>query len=404
MNQSAVPFSYANCMGLDYPQLGPGPLDIGRYFSREYFETERERVFAKCWLWSGFRVEDFSQAGSYRVVEVDVWNASIILVRGRDDIIRGFYNVCSHRLNRVAYNKEGCAPHGFVCRFHGWTFDAQGNLASIPMEDMFCIDKAENGLASIAVEAWEGFVFLNKDAMPDRSLLNYLGEIAHGYESYFDGYAKVATLTTEVQANWKLCMDAFVETYHFAFVHSASTPNGLISPKNPYGLLDAAVLYDSHRIVSSRATVGPEYKPSPSEMLLARYGTASESAKPQTPSVNPKKFADWVSDVIVLFPSTIIQPFGNLGGWFIAQAFWPIAHDKTHYEMTLYMPPAKTAGEWLLHERNTSFLRDVIREDWNNMEMIQSNVDSGAKLKVNLGDQEIAVRHAYHVLDRVIGS
>lgn len=401
MNEPAV--DYATVMGRDYPEFGPGPLDISSYYTAENFEREREKVFNTSWLWAGCRAEELADTGSYKVIDVASWNTSIILVRGADAHIRGFHNVCSHRLNRVAYNSAGRSPHGFVCKFHGWAYDCHGRLAAVPLEDMFCdLEKAEHGLTPVSVGVWEGFVFINRDSNPARSLLDHLGEMAHGYEGYFDGYAKVAQMTNVVQANWKICRDAFIETYHFAFVHAASTPNGLMSPKNPYGLMDAAVLYDTHGVASAQATIGPDYQPTSSELLVARYGKDFSGARRQTAAINPRRFSDWVSDVLVIFPTAIFQPFGNLGGWYITQAYWPIAHDKTRWEMTLYMPPATNAGEWLAHERNASYLRDVVREDWHNMEMIQSNLASGAKHTIQLGDQEVILRHAYTVLDRLM--
>jgi len=108
--------------------------------------------------------------------------ASIILLRGKDGVVRGFHNVCSHRGNTVV-TETGNETFGsskaaiLSCRFHGWVYDANGSLIQVPEEERFysCFKKAENGLTSVRTEVWEGFVFVNLDAEGSQSLIDYLG-------------------------------------------------------------------------------------------------------------------------------------------------------------------------------------------------------------------------------------
>ncbi|PWG73991.1 (2Fe-2S)-binding protein, partial [Enterococcus hirae] len=83
------------------------------------------------WLNVG-RIEDIPDPGDYRVVDLDILQASLILVRGQDGVVRGFHNACTHRGNKVA---EGSGnTKGFACGFHGWTFNTEGDLAFVPDE------------------------------------------------------------------------------------------------------------------------------------------------------------------------------------------------------------------------------------------------------------------------------
>ena len=95
-----------------YPELGTGPISFRDSTSPEFYEREREAVFKRAWL-NLCRVEDLPDAGSYLTKEVEAANASLILVRGNDDQIRTFHNLCRHRGNKLV-SESGCEPE-FVC-------------------------------------------------------------------------------------------------------------------------------------------------------------------------------------------------------------------------------------------------------------------------------------------------
>ena len=82
-----------NAVTLRYPELGTGPVSTLPNRSAEYFELEREKIFKRAWLNIG-RDEDVPNIGDYTVVEIDILNASLIIVRGDDNVVRGFYNAC----------------------------------------------------------------------------------------------------------------------------------------------------------------------------------------------------------------------------------------------------------------------------------------------------------------------
>jgi glycine betaine catabolism A len=89
-----------------YPELGTGPISAGSSVSADYFELERERIFRRSWLNVG-TVWEIPGSGDYFVRELAVCNASILVMRGRDNKVRGFYNVCSHRGNKLVANGRG---------------------------------------------------------------------------------------------------------------------------------------------------------------------------------------------------------------------------------------------------------------------------------------------------------
>ena len=124
-----------------YPELGTGPIPVESCISPEFYEIEREKVFMKTWLKVG-RVEEIPNVGDYKVKKLAFAKTSVILIRGKDQKIRGFHNACSHRGNKVVvesgeetFGKSKAAV--VTCRFHGWVYDAEGALVNVPEEEKF---------------------------------------------------------------------------------------------------------------------------------------------------------------------------------------------------------------------------------------------------------------------------
>ena len=162
----------------DYPELGTGLVPTEPCYSPEYYRLEQEKVFSKVWLQVG-RVESVAKPGDYFVGDIAVCRASVIVWRGMDGGLRAFHNTCMHRGNTLAWPNEPCGNRRTLqCRFHGWTYESDGRLTHVPDEKMFAgLDKERRGLMEIAVDVWEGFIFVNLDPEPEESLSEYLGEM-----------------------------------------------------------------------------------------------------------------------------------------------------------------------------------------------------------------------------------
>jgi Rieske 2Fe-2S family protein len=383
-----------------------GQLPVGDFFTPEYFALEKERIFKKSWMRISLEKE-IPNVGDYVVKELEVCDTSLLIVRGRDKKVRAFHNVCSHRLNRVAYAPSGNTKTGFRCRYHSWNYGLDGKLAAVLEEHRFAgLVKEEQGLTEVGCETWEGFIFVNVDPQRTQTLREYMGdEIYNGFGNFFPHRDPVGRISSIMHANWKVCLDAFVETYHFSTVHAASASNIANSREHPNGRIDALRLHPKHRVVS--AVSNGEHTPTYAEQLAAQFSNHATVAPDLTktgtgfpPQVNPLKLPDWFSDILVVFPMSNIQP---LGGFFITQDYWPISHDKTRWELTIYMDPLKNAADDVVAEYNRIFLRDAIREDLMNLAMVQSNLFSGAKQYQFLGNMEPMVGHSYQAVADQIG-
>ena len=113
------------------------------------------------------RVERVPKSGSYFTRELKFLNTSIIIVRGKDDVIRALHNVCPHRGNKMLWEDdpfkevEGRAPL-LYCRFHGWRYKLDGSLHSATRKDLLLDFDADScRVPAIQCEVWEGFIFVN---------------------------------------------------------------------------------------------------------------------------------------------------------------------------------------------------------------------------------------------------
>src|SRR5262247_844194 len=239
----------ADTWTVQYPELGTGFISYEDSISPEFYELEREAIFKRAWLNVG-RVEELPRVGSYFTKEIDAARTSVIVVKGKDQKIRSFYNVCRHRGNKLVWNDfpneevNGTCRH-FTCKYHGWRYDLEGALTFVQQEgEFFQLDKGDYGLAPVNCEVWEGFIFVNLARQPEQSLTDFLGPMISSLEGYpFDRLTERWCFRSEVKANWKLYMDAFQEFYHAPVLHARQSP-----PKYAHAAQEAGFEAPHYRI------------------------------------------------------------------------------------------------------------------------------------------------------------
>ena len=151
-----------------YPELGTGPVDYEDSISPEFYELERQAIFKKTWLNVG-RVEEVPRAGRYFTKELQCAGTSVIIVRDKEGLVRGFHNICRHRGNKLVWNdypaeETSGVCRQFTCKYHGWRYDLDGSLNFVQQEsEFFDLDKADYGLVPVQTEVWQGFIFVNLD-------------------------------------------------------------------------------------------------------------------------------------------------------------------------------------------------------------------------------------------------
>jgi Rieske 2Fe-2S family protein len=189
------------------------------YYSAEIFEREVERVFAHGWVCVG-RDEQVSTAGTYLTREIS--GEPIVVIRGRDDVVRAFANACRHRGTRLLEG-EGTVRSAIKCPYHAWTYGFDGRLLGSPnVRDEDGLVRDGFGLWEIAVDVYDGFVFVNLDghAAPLPSVVEAMSDSPTQLERYGVADLRVgARRTYDVAANWKIVVENYHECLHCPTVH-----------------------------------------------------------------------------------------------------------------------------------------------------------------------------------------
>lgn len=386
-----------------YPALGRSPVSVAPYISPEHFEREREDIFKRMWL-NVARIEDLPQQGNYLVKDIDVLKTSVIVIRGSDNKIRAFHNICRHRGNKLVYKEGSGSTKAIGCRFHGWVYANDGKLLDVPdIDKYYDLDKSCHSLVPFACDVWEGFVFINCDPQPKETLKAYLGELGTRYAGYpFDKMQRVASYSTILQANWKTAADAFQEAIHVPFIHGITMGDAFTSPENPHCNISWAKLYRRHRSgsVYGAPPNGRELFPT-EQAAFAQFAAFTQGADASAimPGVNPSGLENWAFDINVIFPHMFLDP-GN--SQYFTMHFWPINVGTTRWEFRLYMLPANNMAEKIAQKYTDVVMRDAAMEDLSTVENTQKMLESGVIETILLSDQEIFIRHNLHVIEREV--
>ena len=212
-------------------------LPARTYQDPAVLDWEREHILQRDWLAVG-RAEEVPEPGSFLVR--DVLGESVLLVRGRDNEIRAFYNVCRHRGTAVEERECGKAVR-FQCPYHAWIYELDGSLVRAKhTEDLDDFSLDTYGLAPIRCETWQGFVFLCfADESVTAGLETQLGDLVDNMARFdFTSLRSAKQIVYEVGSNWKLIAENYSECYHCPGVHpqlNKLTPYDLGGDFDPNG-------------------------------------------------------------------------------------------------------------------------------------------------------------------------
>ena len=197
---------------------GDRMADNEKYFSPEVLAKEWDSLCTKVWMIVG-HLNDVPEEDCF--MKVDYGRESFIIVRGKGDSVRAFYNVCQHRGTRFVNTDFGRAK-SWTCPFHHWRYTNDGKLDNVYERESFREETLCRNLdlAPIKIETWKGWIFINMD--PNAGpLSDYLGERFRESLDAFE-YRKFIRLYDVRQTwnmNWKAAIEAFIEGYHVTAIH-----------------------------------------------------------------------------------------------------------------------------------------------------------------------------------------
>lgn len=194
------------------------------------FKLEHEKVFLKTWVFLGHESE-IPNKGDF--ITRDLAGYSVIVSRGDDGVIRGLYNMCTHRGMKLCRADKGNKAR-FTCPYHGFVFKNCGDLVGAPLQqDIYGgqLDKSKMSLHQAKIETYKGLIFGTWNDHPE-PLADFLGE--------FTWYLDIAVGRTEmevmgppqrfiVHSNWKIGSDNFVsDSYHTMVTHGSIAQLGMV--------------------------------------------------------------------------------------------------------------------------------------------------------------------------------
>lgn len=208
------------------------------YENEELAQIEYDRVIRPSWQLVCHQTS-VPTAGDY--VTLDLGRDSVVVVRGRDNVIRAFKNVCRHRAARL-YEGTGSCGGSMRCPYHGWAYDFEGKLRTIPEPESFPgLDKGDFGLQPVKIDMVMGLVLvcLDGDPQPVSEKLQPFMEDLAPYR--IEDMVPLGEPYEEVwQANWKIAMDNYLESYHVPVGHPGLnrmfTPDYIGQIRTPDGI------------------------------------------------------------------------------------------------------------------------------------------------------------------------
>jgi phenylpropionate dioxygenase-like ring-hydroxylating dioxygenase large terminal subunit len=198
-----------------FEQANPIPAAVNH--SLEFLEHERKRIFTQEWICLG-REDEIAGNGDYLTQEIASVPVLVIRSKGK---VKAFVNACAHRFACLIPEEKGSARK-FTCRYHGWTYNCDGQLVAAPhMKMKSGFNVADHCLRPLQITVWHGFIYVSLAERPGTDLHSALQPLADNVIGRYDiaSYQTVLREKMTWKANWKNLVENFTESYHVPIAH-----------------------------------------------------------------------------------------------------------------------------------------------------------------------------------------
>ncbi|RPI13123.1 MAG: aromatic ring-hydroxylating dioxygenase subunit alpha [Lysobacterales bacterium] len=203
----------------DRPLARARTIPASWYVDPRILDLELRTTFANTWQY-GCRLDQVREPGQF--VTLELAGEPLLIVRGADGVLRGFFNVCRHHAAAVVAEPAGCLKR-LQCPYHGWTYTLEGRLKAAPaFEGVEDFDPADHGLVPVSTAVWENWVFVRL-ASEGPSLEEFLGpEVVAEVGAL--GLANLHWFDRKhyvFDCNWKVFVDNYLDGgYHVPYLHA----------------------------------------------------------------------------------------------------------------------------------------------------------------------------------------
>ena len=349
----------------------------GRYTDPAFLALEQQHLWRKSWLYA-CHADEVPEPGSFYLFKRT--RSPILVLRGKDGVVRAFFNTCRHRGAPLVKECKGKVD-GLVCGYHGWTYTLDGRLVNLrDKRDFVGLDMNDYPLMSVRCEMFGNWIFVNED-LDAEPLLTHLGLMPEYLDEIQPAQIRfIDRRSYPVKCNVKVLLDAFLEVYHLKSIHQ-STVDRFLDHRGTN-----ITLWPRGHSLMLTPNRRPDWQ-DPGTRGMRRIETASEITRSNNPSFN--------------FYPNLVTPVDATGNPFLL--FWPTGPRDMEIEV-IWFAPDWGGGELspLWATRITNFER-ILEEDTQFAPQIQESVESAAFRGISLNYQERRIYHWHEELDRRIG-
>lgn len=352
-----------------------GSAPVAEYLDPQRYLQELEQIF------QGFPIalahtSELAQCGDF--ITRQALGKSLILIRGSDGRVRAFLNACRHRGAQLLNEASG-NTRVISCPYHSWSYRQDGGLNGMPGKEGFCDHQTETlGLLSFPCAERYGLIWVQFTARPvdetEQLWSTWFAPVDEELSALDIGsHYLYSTREVVIEANWKAVNDAFMEGYHFRFVHKNS-----VSP-----------LYCDNQGVF--LPLGPHYR-----YFLAHRKMLAQAEVPR----EERRLRENCLMVYQLFPVTSIQV---LPDHLFIHTLLPLGIDKSIIRNVMLIPqPPKVEKEHRYWQGNRDLVQQALDEDHQAAEGVQRGIASGVNADLLFGRYEQGIVHMHEHFNQAL--